>query len=82
MDEARVQFSEVNDPTNWETSSLAFVCATPADARKAEALFNGLVGALERVRQDINWMLNSRQFLNPEVFDYLDAALQERAKEG
>jgi hypothetical protein len=23
------------------------------------------------VQQDINWMLNSRQFLNPEGFEYL-----------
>ena len=27
---------------------------------------------LQMVRQDINWMLNSRKFLNPDVFDYLD----------
>jgi hypothetical protein len=26
---------------------------------------------LERARQDINWMLNSKRFLNPDVFDYL-----------
>lgn len=27
---------------------------------------------LERVRQDINWMLNNRKFLSADVFDYLD----------
>jgi len=31
--------------------------------------------ALERVREDINWMLNNQKFLNPEVFDYIDEAL-------
>ncbi len=31
--------------------------------------------ALERAREDINWMLNNRKFLNPEVFDYIDEAL-------
>jgi len=28
--------------------------------------------ALEKAREDINWMLNNRKFLNPECFDYLD----------
>lgn len=31
--------------------------------------------ALERAREDINWMLNNEKFLNPEVFDYIDKAL-------
>lgn len=31
--------------------------------------------ALERAQQDINWILNSRQFLNGLVFDYIDEAL-------
>ncbi len=34
-----------------------------------------LLEALEKARQDINWMLNSRQFLNPDVFKYLDSAI-------
>lgn len=29
--------------------------------------------ALDRVRGDINWMLNNRKFLNAECFDYHDA---------
>ena len=28
---------------------------------------------LEKVRMDINWMLNNRKFLNPSVFEYLEA---------
>lgn len=31
---------------------------------------------LDRARQDINWMLNSRQFLNAHVFDYLHKHLE------
>lgn len=34
------------------------------------------IPALERVRQDLNWMLNNRQFLNPDTFDYIDQALE------
>lgn len=34
-----------------------------------------LVDALKRANQDINWMLNNKKFLNPPVFDYIDAAL-------
>lgn len=38
---------------------------------------DAIVAALERAQQDINWMLNNRQFLNPDTFDYLDAALAQ-----
>jgi hypothetical protein len=31
--------------------------------------------ALEKARQDINWMLNNREFMSPFVFDYIDRAL-------
>ena len=34
-----------------------------------------LLEALEKAREDINWMLNSRQFLNADVFNYIDAAI-------
>jgi len=34
-----------------------------------------LEARLEKARQDVNWMLNNRQFLNPDVFDYLDQPL-------
>ena len=34
-----------------------------------------LLEALEKARDDINWMLNSRQFLNADVFNYIDAAI-------
>lgn len=35
--------------------------------------------ALKKVREDINWMLNSRQLLNAHVFDYLDDVLAATA---
>ena len=31
--------------------------------------------ALNKAREDINWMLNNEKFLNPDVFDYIDEAL-------
>ena len=31
--------------------------------------------ALEQAQSDINWMLNNRQFLNPEALGYIEAAL-------
>lgn len=31
--------------------------------------------ALKKAREDINWMLNSQQFLSAFVFDYLDKAI-------
>ena len=34
-----------------------------------------LYEALEKVRQDINWMLNNQQFLNDHCFEYIDKAL-------
>ncbi len=34
-----------------------------------------LLSSLEMVRGDINWMLNSRQFLNAIVFNYIDEAI-------
>lgn len=33
--------------------------------------------ALRKAQEDINWMLNSRQFLNGFVFDYIDKALNK-----
>lgn len=33
--------------------------------------------ALLKIREDINWMLNNRQFLSPEVFNYIDEALSK-----
>lgn len=40
-----------------------------------------LEGVLRQVREDINWMLNNRKWLNPDVFDYLDRALGEQGHE-
>ena len=34
-----------------------------------------LLEALEKAREDINWMLSSRQFLNADQFNYIDAAI-------
>ncbi|KKM75308.1 hypothetical protein LCGC14_1391630, partial [marine sediment metagenome] len=33
--------------------------------------------ALKKVEEDINWMLNNRKFLNPNVFDYIDKAIEK-----
>lgn len=45
----------------------------PAPIQSAELA--ELRKVLTKVREDINWMLNSQQFLNPFVFKYLDDAL-------
>lgn len=34
-----------------------------------------LLEALEKAKEDINWMLNSRLFLNADVFNYIDVAI-------
>lgn len=49
---------------------------------EAVAYAERLRGVLQRAREDINWMLNSRQFLNGHVFDYLDAALSTASAGG
>lgn len=36
-----------------------------------------LEDALQKAREDINWMLNSQQLLNPFVFDYIDKVLDK-----
>ncbi len=37
-----------------------------------------LLKTLSRCEGDINWMLNNEKLLNPDVFDYLCAALSGR----
>lgn len=51
--------------TDHTQSQAPILSAELADLRKV----------LTKVREDINWMLNSQQFLNPFVFKYLDDAL-------
>lgn len=46
--------------------------------KKLNAIRNAapaLLEALEKAREDINWMLNSKQFLNSDVFNYIDTAI-------
>ena len=38
--------------------------------------------ALGKARQDINWMLNSRKFLDGFVFEYIDEALAATKEAG
>lgn len=44
---------------------------------KADARIEELEEALRKTQEDINWMINSRQFLNGFVFDYIDEALKK-----
>lgn len=48
---------------------------SPVDILDLIAEVERLREALERARQDINWMLNNRQFLNGHCFDYIASAL-------
>ena len=45
---------------------------------KAEARIEELEEALQKAREDINWMLNSGKFLNSFVFDYIDKVLENK----
>ena len=51
-----------------------FECQWYLERDRAERLAE----ALRKAREDINWMLNSRKFLNSFVFDYIDAALNQK----
>lgn len=46
----KIQFSFLNDPTNFQSDSFLFDCATPEDALKASDLFNKLSVDAERYR--------------------------------
>lgn len=78
-----MRFSYVNDPTNWNTENIevAFVCATQEDAKKAEALFSGLLDDARRYR----WLKENHLQTGPDSWirtgddleDAIDAALRE-----
>jgi NMD protein affecting ribosome stability and mRNA decay len=64
-------------PGIWMERSepLCSDCIVKANGGVPHAIAKQLVEALEMVRQDINWMLNERKFLNPDTFEYVDVAL-------
>ncbi len=39
--------------------------------------YHQLLDALKKAQEDINWMLNNRQFLNAESFNYIDEVLDK-----
>jgi len=45
---------------------------------KSEARIEELEDALRKAQEDIRWMLNSQQFLNGFVFDYIDKVLENK----
>lgn len=57
--------AEVRDCGSGDVKANAQLIASAPD----------LLEALQKAQQDINWMLNNKQFLNGEVFDYIDAAI-------
>lgn len=40
-----------------------------------------LLAALQKVREDINWMINNEALLNDYVFDYIDNAIEQATGE-
>ena len=52
-----------------------------SEAQRRAECFPYMLAALKKVREDVNWMLNNRQCLNPSMFDYLDAALAQAEEE-
>ncbi len=51
------------------------------EAQRRAECFPYMLAALKKVREDVNWMLNNRQCLNANMFDYLDAALAKAEEE-
>jgi hypothetical protein len=58
----------------WEDDIIAW-CDTTVERDALRQRLEAAERALHRVREDLNWMLNNRKFLNPDVFEYIDAAL-------
>lgn len=48
-----------------------------ANTRRIKAENAKLRDALKKVQGDINWMLNTKQFLSGFVFDYIDEAMEK-----
>lgn len=64
-----------------ESEALEAIDQRDANAALIKSAPN-MYEALSKAREDINWMLKNRQFLNPGVFDYLDEAIEEEAENG
>lgn len=63
---------EIRTPFCNKCSSVMF-----QDIKHKEAQIKILRKYLVKAREDINWMLNSREFLNAFVFDYIDDVLEQ-----
>jgi len=62
---------------DWDVDDFLYLLAEVERLQEREALLKKAGEALQEDRENINWMLNSRQFLNPSVFNYLDTTLTE-----
>lgn len=64
---------EVRHSSETEIRHVAEIIArhAPTDSREKR-----LEAALMEAQEAINWMLNNRQFLGANVFDYIEAALR------
>lgn len=60
----RVAGGSTSEPT-YDPETLEVECDAADEIERLRAL-------LTKAREDIYWMLNNRQFLNADVFDYLD----------
>lgn len=69
--------------TEDQTTMEWYVDGIPvAELKRRYEAHDALVKALEKAQEDINWMLNNRQFLNGHVFDYIDTALAAEVRNG
>lgn len=66
--------SEIENPIR---DAYDRISAQMADEKKVADAAPEMLEALERAQKDINWMLNSREFLNGHVFDYIDDAIKQ-----
>lgn len=63
-------FTEDQNTMEWYIDGIPV-----AELKRRYEAHDALIAALGKAQEDINWMLNNRQFLNVHVFDYIDSAL-------
>ena len=88
-DQSKLIYSVTNDPTKWANQDFDVLqFATPADAKKAEAMFNEIVDSLSDVTEELKrlqqdsaryrWLRAHHESKGLSVGDELDAFIDDR----